>query len=127
MQNRAKMCSSRSSGARAPLTSSSAARASDKSASTNSSDIETPSANAAARARASASCAALDERDVADVGDRRPIAQQIDIERLDDLSAATSSSPRAGRRRHRDRAIIASQARRQIGLVCDDKSFAYSA
>ena len=76
MQNRGR-CARAILGARRPLTSSSAARASDKSASTNSSDIERLR-QAAARARHRASCARSTSAMCRTWGSP-PIAQQVDI------------------------------------------------
>ena len=54
-----------------------------------------PSASAASRARVSASCARSHQRDVPHVGDRRPIAQQVDVER----SRRSARAARRARRR----------------------------
>ena len=123
MQNREKMCASRSSGARRPLISSSAARASCRSASTNSSGIDPPSAAAASRARDQRAVRALDERDVPHVGHRRPIAQRLDVQRGDDRAAASRRALRRSPPTPRT-ARSSLPRRRQVALICNAKNFA---
>src|SRR4051794_24526082 len=114
------MWPSNSSDALRPLTSSSAARASAKSARTNSSDNDPPSANAAARADQGA-MRAIDERDVPDVGDRRVVGDSIDVECGNDPTAQlTDPCPGQSRDRH---GLVVVPDRDAVTFICNAKHF----
>ena len=120
------MCASRSSGARRPVISSSAARASCRSASTNSSGSDRRRPSTAARARIERLVRALDQRDVTHVGDRRTIAQRLDVERRARSRAASSSRPAPVVADTRDGTSGATRPRAQVGLVRDDQASAFA-
>ena len=119
---RAKMCASRSSGARRPVISSSAARAPEDPRARIPPTATAVRAPRATRARQRI-VRALDERDVPHVRDRRPIAQRLDVERRASIRRQARRVPRrssptpAGNRLHRP------CRGGEIGLVCDDNSF----
>ena len=119
IQNRVKMCVSNSSGARLPVTSSSAARASCKSARTNSSDSDPPSASAALRARSRRVVSAFYERHVPHVRHRgrSPSASKSSASK-DPRPQVVESCP--GRRRDRNGAVTTPDEP-NILLVYDDK------
>ena len=122
MQNRAKMCASRSSGAVLPVISSSAARASCRSASTNSSGSGPPSARAAVRARDQRLLRALHERDVPQVRHRRASrAGGSSSERLDDASRSPSR-PAPVFADTDSRAAPSRHAGGRSALVCDTRN-----
>ena len=119
IQNRAKMCASRSSGVRRPVISSNAARASCKSASTNSSGIDlTVCKRRKARALQSA-IGPLDERDMTHVRDFRTIGQEIHVERPNDSSSQLVDAA-AGRRAYFDG--VFARPRRARGRPCSRRA-----
>ena len=113
------MCASNSSGVRRPVISSNAARASCRSASTNSSGIA-PAVGQRRRARSLQRLVrALDERDVTHVRDLRTLALRIRVEHTSPAAARNCERPSPVRGGHRDHAGdgAAGRRRRDVDLV----------
>ena len=124
IQKREKMCSSRSSDVRLPVISSSAARASCRSASTNSSERRPLLGSARRRARVRLRLRALDQRDVPHVRDPGPVGEQVDVQRSRGSAVCSLSSPSpigADTRMASSRC----HAARQIRLACDQQQSFY--